>query len=62
MKNKREFLYLLNRRLCIHRDIKALSTMSGTEKEIEELEKQDRFCLEQSLELTKDWEQTPIVK
>lgn len=41
--------------VCIFRDIKVLQEQSGTEKEIEELEKQHRFCLEESLELTKEW-------
>lgn len=55
MNNLRQFIYLNNRMVCIFRDIKVLRDQSGAEKEIEELEAQHRLCLEESLELTKDW-------
>lgn len=55
MKNKRQYIYLLNRMVCIFRDIRVLRDQSGTEKEVDELEKQHRFCLEESVQLAKDW-------
>lgn len=56
MKNKRQYIYLSNRMFCIFRDIRVLRDQSGTEKEIEELEKQYKFCLEESVQVAKDWQ------
>lgn len=49
MNNKRQYIYLVNRMVCIFRDIRVLRDQSGTEKEVEDLEKQHEFVLKESL-------------